>query len=45
MNKFLPLLLLLGMGSSAYAGGIVSSAVDGIKIAEKIIEKYSNELI
>ena len=25
MNKFLPLLLLLGMGSSAYAGGIVSS--------------------
>ena len=25
MKKFLPLLLLLGMGSSAYAGGIVSS--------------------
>ena len=25
---------------AGYAGGIVSSAVDGIKIAEKIIEKY-----
>lgn len=25
---------------SGYAGGIVSSAVDGIKVAEKLIEKY-----
>jgi len=31
------------MGEGAgYAGGIMSSAVDGIKTAEKIIEKYKN---
>ncbi|BEP30087.1 NAD(P)/FAD-dependent oxidoreductase [Helicovermis profundi] len=29
---------------AGYAGGIVSSAVDGLKVAEKIIEKYSNKL-
>jgi uncharacterized FAD-dependent dehydrogenase len=28
---------------AGYAGGIVSAAVDGIKIAEKIMETYSNE--
>lgn len=32
----------IGEGAG-YAGGIVSAAIDGIKIAEKIIEKYSNE--
>ncbi len=29
---------------AGYAGGIVTAAVDGIKCAEKIIEKYSNEI-
>jgi len=34
---------LYPMGEGAgYAGGIMSSAVDGIKTAEKIIEKYKN---
>ena len=28
---------------AGYSGGITTSAVDGIKVAEKIIEKYSNE--
>ena len=28
---------------SGYAGGIVKAAVDGIKCAEKIIQKYSNK--
>ena len=28
---------------AGYAGGIVTAAVDGIKCAEKIIEKYSNK--
>lgn len=28
---------------AGYAGGIVTAAVDGIRCAEKIIEKYSNE--
>ena len=28
---------------AGYAGGIVSAAVDGIRIAEKIIGTYSNE--
>ncbi|MBR4949814.1 MAG: FAD-dependent oxidoreductase [Clostridia bacterium] len=28
---------------AGYAGGIVSAAVDGIKVAEKIISKYSNK--
>lgn len=28
---------------AGYSGGITTSAVDGIKIAEKIIEKYSNK--
>lgn len=28
---------------AGYAGGIVSAAVDGIRIAEKIMETYSNE--
>ena len=28
---------------AGYAGGITSSSVDGIKVAEKIIEKYSNK--
>ena len=27
---------------AGYAGGIVTAAVDGIKCAEKIIEKYSS---
>ena len=27
---------------AGYAGGIVSAAVDGIKVSEKIISKYSN---
>ena len=28
---------------AGYAGGITSAAVDGIKVAEKIIEKYTSE--
>ena len=32
MNKFLPLLLLLGMGSSAYAGGIVSKHTSSVQL-------------
>ena len=32
MKKFLPLLLLLGMGSSAYAGGIVSSHSSSVQL-------------
>lgn len=28
---------------AGYSGGITTSAVDGIKVAEKIIEKYSNK--
>ena len=32
MKKFLPLLLLLGMGSSAYAGGIVSSHTSSVQL-------------
>ena len=32
----------MGEGSG-YAGGIMSSAVDGIKTAEKIIEKYKSK--
>ena len=27
---------------AGYSGGITSSAIDGIKVAEKIIERYSN---
>lgn len=30
---------------AGYSGGITTSAVDGIKVAEKIIEKYSNKII
>ena len=29
---------------AGYSGGIITSALDGIKVAEKIIEKYSNKL-
>ena len=32
MKKFLPLLLLLGMGSSTYAGGIVSSHSSSVQL-------------
>ena len=32
MKKFLPLLWLLGMGSSAYAGGIVSSHTSSVQL-------------
>ena len=32
MKKFLPLLLMLGMGSSAYAGGIVSSHTSSVQL-------------
>ena len=32
MTKFLPLLLLLGMGSSAYAGGVVSSHTSSVHL-------------
>ena len=32
MKKFLPLLLLLGMGSSAYAGGVVSSHTSSVQL-------------
>ena len=32
MNKFLPLLLFLGIGSSAYAGGIVSSHTSSVQL-------------
>ena len=32
MKKFLPLLLLLGMGSSAYAGGSVSSHTSSVQL-------------
>ena len=32
MKKFLPLLLLLGIGSSAYAGGIVSSHTSSVQL-------------
>ena len=32
MKKFLPLLLLLGMGTSAYAGGIVSSHTSSVQL-------------
>ena len=32
MTKFLPLLLLLGMGSSAYAGGVVSSHTSSVQL-------------
>ena len=32
MKKFLPLLLLLGMGSSAYAGGIVSYHTSSVQL-------------
>ena len=32
MNKFLHLLLLLGMGSSAYAGGIVSKHTSSVQL-------------
>ena len=32
MKKFLPLLLLFGMGSSAYAGGIVSSHTSSVQL-------------
>ncbi len=28
---------------AGYAGGIMSAAVDGIKVAEKLIEKYNNQ--
>ena len=28
---------------AGYAGGITSAAMDGIKVAEKIMAKYSNE--
>jgi len=28
---------------AGYAGGIVSSAIDGMKVAEKIIEKYTTK--
>ena len=28
---------------AGYAGGIMSAALDGIKVAEKIISTYSNE--
>ena len=28
---------------AGYAGGITSAAMDGIKVAEKIIEKYTNK--
>ena len=28
---------------AGYAGGIVTAAVDGIKCAEKIIQKYDNK--
>ncbi|MEG2354316.1 MAG: hypothetical protein RSB70_06765, partial [Clostridium sp.] len=38
VNKLYP----CGEGAG-YAGGIVTAAVDGIKCAEKIIEKYSNK--
>ncbi|WP_426349964.1 NAD(P)/FAD-dependent oxidoreductase [Alloiococcus sp. CFN-8] len=30
---------------AGYAGGIISAAVDGLKVAERIIEKYSNKFI
>ena len=30
---------------AGYAGGIVSSAVDGIKIFEKIVDKYEKSII
>lgn len=37
---------LYPMGEGAgYSGGIMSSAVDGIKTAEKVIEKYNNKNI
>ena len=29
---------------AGYAGGIMSAAVDGIKVAEKLIEKYNNQV-
>ena len=32
MKKFLPLLLLLGMGTSAYAGGIMSSHTSSVQL-------------
>ena len=32
MKKFLPLLLLLGIGASAYAGGIVSSHTSSVQL-------------
>jgi uncharacterized FAD-dependent dehydrogenase len=28
------------MGEAWYAGGIMSSAVDGIKVAEEIVRRY-----
>ncbi len=34
----------IGEGAG-YSGGITTSAVDGIKVAEKIIERYSNNLL
>jgi uncharacterized FAD-dependent dehydrogenase len=34
----------IGEGAG-YAGGIMSSAVDGIKAAEKIMEKYDKDVI
>ncbi|OPZ90342.1 MAG: hypothetical protein BWY74_02360 [Firmicutes bacterium ADurb.Bin419] len=30
---------------AGYAGGIVSAAVDGIRVAEQIIKTYSNEML
>ena len=34
-----------GGEGAGYSGGITTSSVDGIKIAEKIIEKYSNKCL
>ena len=34
----------IGEGSG-YSGGITTSAIDGIKVAEKIINKYSNKTL
>lgn len=48
-NEFLESISISGLypcGEGAgYAGGIISAAVDGIKVAERIIEKYSNKFI
>ena len=44
MQSNLKNLYPVGEGAG-YAGGIVSSAVDGIRVAQKIVERLSGKLV